>query len=327
MTWSEVDISVVMCAYTDARWDELVTAVASLRQQSALPREIIIVIDHNPILQERVRAHVPGVIVVENKERRGLSGARNSGVAVAQGEVVAFIDEDAIAAPDWLERLGMGYRDADVVGVGGPIEPIWLEGRPCWFPEEFDWVVGCTYRGLPRATSAVGRLIGCNMSFRRKVFEAIGGFRSGIGRLGTRPLAGEETELSIRVSQYWPQKVMLYEPRAKVHHRVPASRASWNYYRSRCYCEGLSKALVSRLVGTRDGLASERRYTFRTLPLGVWQGLGDVVLRGDLWGAARAGAILAGLTITTAGYVRGSISRASGVSMIPQAPAMDEVGL
>jgi GT2 family glycosyltransferase len=302
------DISVVICAYTEDRWDDLVAAVASVQGQSESPREIVVVVDHNSALIEHVRLQIPGVVVVENREPRGLSGARNSGVAAAQGAIIAFLDDDAITAPDWLERLTAGYKDPQVLGIGGCIEPMWLDQRPEWFPKEFDWVVGCTYRGMPEATAPVRNLIGCNMSFRREVFEGVGGFRDGIGRVGTRPVGCEETELCIRVSQRWPQSVLLYEPAARVYHRVPKSRARWGYFRSRCYAEGLSKALVSRLVGAGDGLASERIYTFRTLPLGVVQGVKDAFLGRDAMGITRAGSIVAGLAFTTMGYLMGTVS-------------------
>ncbi len=302
------DFSVVICAYTELRWSELVRAVASVQSQTVPPREVIVVIDHNPALFERAGREISGVILLANESARGLSGARNTGVSAAQGEVIAFMDEDAVAAPDWLEKLGADYADAHVLGVGGAIVPLWQEGRPAWFPEEFDWVVGCTYRGMPAAPSPVRNLIGCNMSFRRRVFETIGGFRSGIGRIGTRPVGDEETELSIRATQRWPGGVILYEPAARVHHQVPTQRANWGYFGSRCYAEGLSKALISQLVGTQDGLASERTYTFRTLPQGVVRGLADTVLGRDVRGIARASAIVFGLAATTAGYLLTTLS-------------------
>jgi glucosyl-dolichyl phosphate glucuronosyltransferase len=302
------DFSVVICAYTEARWDELVQAVKSVESQSVKPREIIVVIDHNAALFQRARGHFEAAHVLENAEPRGLSGARNTGLAAASGEIIAFMDEDAVAAPDWLEKLGAGYSDSHVLGVGGAIQPAWLSGRPAWFPEEFDWVVGCTYRGMPTAPAQVRNLIGCNMSFRRQVFEAVGGFRSGIGRIGTRPVGDEETELSIRARQRWPQGHIMYEPQAVVLHRVPEARARWSYFGSRCYAEGLSKALISRMVGARDGLASERTYTFRTLPQGVLRGLADAFMGRDPNGVAKAGAIVAGLTATTAGYVATTVA-------------------
>lgn len=303
------DVSVVICAYTQKRWDELVMAVQSVQAQTHAPLEIIVVIDHNPALLERVQTNIPGVIVLENKEERGLSGARNSGIAVAKGAVIAFLDEDAMAAPDWLALLSAGFEQPDVLGVGGAIKPMWLSGRPRWFPEEFDWVVGCTYRGMPRKTTPVRNLIGCNMSFRRDVFERIGGFRNGIGRVGTRPVGCEETELCIRASQHFGEGLFLYQPAARVYHRVPKTRARFAYFRSRCYAEGLSKALVSQLVGAGDGLSSERTYTFRTLPQGVARGVADTFLRLEPMGLLRGAAIVGGLGFTTVGYLMGNLTQ------------------
>ncbi|NLX09181.1 MAG: glycosyltransferase family 2 protein [Chloroflexi bacterium] len=300
-------VSVIVCAYTEDRWDELGAAIASLQRQSIPPDEILIVIDHNPALYTRAEAHFSGVKVLENVRQRGLSGARNSGIAAAQSAIIAFMDEDAIAAPDWIERLKAGYENPQVVGVGGAIEPLWAAGRPGWFPQEFDWVVGCTYLGMPTTVKPIRNLIGCNMSFRREMFDAIGGFRDGIGRIGTRPVGCEETELCIRARQYAPNSLLTYDPQARVQHRVPPQRSTWHYFRSRCYSEGLSKALVARYVGANSALASERAYTFVTLPQGFKRGLVDALTRRDLDGLRRASAIGLGLAITTTGYLVGVV--------------------
>lgn len=200
-----------------------------------------------------------------------------------------------------------------------------MSGRPKWFPEEFNWVVGCTYKGMPLTTSPVRNPIGANMSFRRWVVQELGGFRADIGRVGTTPLGDEETEFSIRVSQRWPQHVVLYEPRARVHHRVPAARARFGYFCSRCYFEGVGKARVALLVGARDGLASERTYALRTLPAGVAGGLVDAVLHFEFGGAARAGAIILGLAITAAGYVRARVALSLGRASRPAGPEVQPV--
>jgi glucosyl-dolichyl phosphate glucuronosyltransferase len=302
------ELSVVICAYSEQRWDDLVAAIDSLRHQIIPPGEIIVVIDHNPALLERARSSFPGVVVLENSERRGLSGARNSGIAAARGAIIAFLDDDATAAPDWVAQLLAGYADPRVIGVGGSIEPLWQQPRPGWFPAEFDWVVGCTYRGTPTNAAPVRNLIGANMSFRREVFTAVGHFRGEIGRVGTHPVGCEETELCIRIGQRWPERVLLYRPEAQVFHHVPPVRGRWSYFRARCYGEGISKALVRRFVGARDALSSERSYTLRTLPQGVACGLADSA-RGDPQGLLRAAAIVAGLAVTAAGFVRGSVGR------------------
>ena len=157
-------------------------------------------------------------------------------------------------------------------------------------------------------------LIGANMSFRRTILNTVGGFRCDIGRIGTRPLGCEETELCIRSRRRWPNGVFLYDPSAQVHHRVPASRASWRYFHARCYAEGLSKALVARASNARNGLASERAYTLRVLPRGMARGVAQALTRGDPAGLGRSAMIATGLAVTTAGYLVGTASRHDEVS-------------
>jgi GT2 family glycosyltransferase len=296
------DISAVVCAYADERWEDLIAAVESVRAQTLPAREIIVVVDGNDGLRSRAAARWDDVVVIPNRHGRGLSGARNTGVSVAGGDVLAFLDDDAVAAPDWLERLAGAYSDPTVLAVGGSVEPVWTDGRPAWFPAEFDWVVGCSHAGMPVAPVPVRNLIGANMSFRRAVFAAVGGFRSELGRVGRYPAGCEETDLCIRVNAAWPGGKILYDPRARVRHRVTAERATARYFSRRCYAEGRSKALLARVAGSDSALAAERVYTRRTLPRGVVRAVRAAALR-------RAGAIGAGLLITSAGYLIGRAQR------------------
>ncbi|CAM5472318.1 Glycosyltransferase family 2 protein OS=Streptomyces rimosus subsp. rimosus (strain ATCC/ DSM 40260 / JCM 4667 / NRRL 2234) OX=1265868 GN=SRIM_008325 PE=4 SV=1 [Streptomyces rimosus subsp. rimosus] len=103
-----------------------------------------------------------------------------------------------------------------------------------------------------------------------------------------------------------PDAVLLVDDRSVIHHRVPGDRERFAYFRSRTYAEGLSKALVTRSVGTRDGLSAERRYTTRVLPAGVARGVRDALLRRP-GGAGRAGAIVAGVSSAAFGYALGSL--------------------
>ncbi len=302
------EVSVVICAYTEARWDDLQASVASVRRQTAPPRQIVVVVDHNNALLQRACAELSGVSVLENQEKRGLSGARNTGVRAAQGSLIAFLDDDAVAEPDWLELLVRACDDPTVLGCGGLIEPRWLNGAPAWFPEEFNWVVGCSYLGLPLTQSAVRNLIGGSMCIRRDVFASVGGFRSEIGRVGNHPVGCEETELCLRALQRWPGRMFLYEPTSRIKHAVPGSRSRWGYFRARCYFEGRSKALVARMAGARDGLSSEWSYTLFALPRGVARNVLQVFTHRDICGFARAGAIVAGLTITAVGYMTGALA-------------------
>src|SRR5579859_811670 len=301
------DISVIICAYSEARWQLLLAAVDSVRCQTVQPREIILVIDHNPALVTRARLTLPDVLVAENREGRGISGARNTAIALARGSVLVFLDDDACAEPDWLEHLLAGYADPRVMGVGGGIEPNWESPRPAWFPAEFGWVVGCSYVGLPQTAAAVRNLIGANLSVRRDVLEVLGGFRRDFGKVGVQS-EPEDTDLCIRGLRQWQHGIWLYEPRAVVHHFVPAGRTDWRYFIQRCYLEGRGKASLVRNVGVHDGLETETAYVRQTLPAGFMRGLADV-WRGDLTGLARSAVIVIGLGITMTGYAIGLVSR------------------
>ena len=304
-------VSVVVCTWTGARWDELCAAIESVRLQSHPPLETIVVVDHDSEVLGRARAELPDVVVAPNMEPRGLSGARNTGLGLACGDVVAFLDDDAVAAPDWLRLLAQEYDDERVLGVGGSIVPVW-EVRPGWFPAEFGWVVGCTYRGLPSERAAVRNLIGASMSFRRELFAELGGFRSGIGRVGTRPVGCEETDFCLRAGRAHPGGLFVYQPLALVHHRVPARRARWGYFLARCYGEGLSKALVVRAAGVRRGLAAERSYTARALTSGFSSALVASLTFRDRSGLLRAAAILTGLAAAAAGFCLGQFRGSLG---------------
>jgi glycosyltransferase involved in cell wall biosynthesis len=308
---SVTSVSVVVCTYTDRRWGDLLAAVRSVRDQRVAPSvEIIVAVDHNAPLLDRIRGELRDVVAVANEGTRGLSATRNAGVAAAGGDVIVFLDDDCVAAPRWLERLLAHYGAPDVAGAGGAAVAHWVSGRPRWFPEEFAWVVGCSYRGLPVEAAPVRNFIGANMSFRGDALAVAGGFRDGIGRVGRRPLGCEETELCLRLSARRPAASLVYEPGAVVRHRVPAERGSWRYFASRCWAEGRSKALVARLAGARRGLEAERHYSRHVLPAGVRSGV-RAALRGDPAGALRAAAIAGGLAITALGYARGRIDAGS----------------
>lgn len=297
--------TVVICAYTSLRWRELEASVASVLAQTRPVHELLLVIDHDDLLVERARRAFAGVRVVPSDGPRGLSGARNTGVRLARGDVVAFLDDDARADPRWLERLASWYDDPRVVGAGGVVTPEFEAGEPDWLPKELHWAVGGTHTGVPTAVAPVRNNFGSNMSFRREALDEVGGFAPALGRGGSAQVCCEETELSIRVAQRRCDCVVLHVPDAIVSHAVPRERATWGYLLRRSWIEGRSKALVARSVGATSGLASERTYVARVLPRGVARGLRDAA-RGDGAGLLRAAAIVTSLTATAAGYAYGS---------------------
>jgi glycosyltransferase involved in cell wall biosynthesis len=297
---SPSDVSVVICVYTLDRWTDILAAVSSVLTQRAGVREVIVVVDHNPALLQRLTAEYPALTVIANSHSQGLSGARDTGVAHASGRVVAFLDDDARADPNWSVELSAAYGDPKVVGVGGWIEPYWSVPRPPWWPSEFDWVVGCSYRGLPSHRSAVRNVIGANMSFRRSVLERAGGFDARMGRVGNGTTGGEETEVCIRVRERFPDTEIVFEPRARVFHRVSPQRAHWSYFVKRCWGEGQSKAQLAALATRQAALATERDYVLRVLPGGFLRGTFSRF-------PPRGAAVAVGLLVTAVGYWSGRI--------------------
>jgi hypothetical protein len=137
------------------------------------------------------------------------------------------------------------------------------------------------------------------MAVRREVFAKVDGFRVGFGKVGDRSRP-EDTDLCLRMSEagggHW-----VYVPDAVVDHPVPADKATFGYFLTRCYHEGRGKVELARLNHGRESLSSETDYLRRTLPAGVRRGLGDAVRGRGFAGARRAGTIVVGASAAAYG--------------------------
>ncbi len=320
-------ISAVVCTHSDERFLQLLEAVASLRVQTRPPDEILVVVDGNPDLSARVAESCRGVRVIQHGAVAGLSGARNAGTSAASGNVVAYLDDDAVAEPGWLRELARHYADPAVLGAGGSAMPRWESGRPRWWPDEFDWVVGCGYRGQPSRIAPVRNLMGCNMTLRREAVVAAGGFDIGLGRTAGTAAGCEETELCIRMAAARPGGVFLLDPGARVHHNVPRERSTAGYYRRRCLAEGVSKARMTQCTPAAAALSTERVYMRRTLPAGVGRNVAQVV-SGEGAGILRASAIILGAGLTMCGFAGARMcgSRAPAAAPAPILPLILDNG-
>jgi hypothetical protein len=119
----------------------------------------------------------------------------------------------------------------------------------------------------------------------------------------------DDTDLAIRVKQRWPRSIWLYEPGAKVQHTVTPERASLSYFVRRSFEEGAGKARLAGVVGSDDGLSSERRHLGVVLPRGVARGLRQLA-GGDPQGGLRAVAIVLGVISSAAGFLLARLDRA-----------------
>jgi len=300
-------VTVVICAYTLARWEETRLAVASVLKQRPAPAQLLLVVDHNAELAELARRELAGVTVLESSGAAGLSGARSTGLQAATQPITVFLDDDAEARDGWLASLVEPYSEPEVIATGGGVVPKWWSAtRPAWLPPEFDWVVGCSYLGLPESAGVVRNPIGANMSVRTQPALDLGGFDGTVGRVGTRPRGCEETELAIRLTAGVQGSKVVYVPSATVDHYVPKERTRLGYFLSRCWHEGQSKAAVVRLVGATSGLQSERRHAAVMIPASLLRDLRSL-LTGDLSGGKRMAVSVCGLSAAAGGYVAGRL--------------------
>jgi GT2 family glycosyltransferase len=317
-------VSVIIPAFTDERWDLLVRAVESVTTQTYPPIETVVCIDNNVDLFETAERYwtqklspssaVVRVVLNEDphetkdlhahrrahgaRRRFGAGRTRNKGAQIAEGEILAFIDDDAAAEPDWLAELVTPYVDDSVLAVGGPPLPNYETSRPPWMPRQFDWVFGCAYDGLPIELGPVRHLIGANMSVRATAFHDIGGFHS---------IDFDDMDMCHRVAALGGRSSVLYQPDAVVNHYVPAERLEWRYFCRRCFFVNKHKVDAFAEMGDAANLEAEMAFVVVALRRGLMEDL-KKYLAGDPYGVQRAGALMLGISLAGLGHVAGRVS-------------------
>lgn len=317
-------ISVIIVAYTMKRWDLMRRSIHSVIRQTRPPSEVIIGIDDNEKLFAVTKEWItryngpefPSVTVVHSSDppqgdsigstaklsgnQRRYSGgdARNAAAAVAQGDILVFLDDDAVAEVDWLEKLIAHYTDPQILAVGGAPEPDFETPCPAWFPKQFNWVFGCAYEGLPKQPAPILRLIGANMSVRADAFRKIGGFHC---------VDFDDMDMCHRVAALGGPRSIYYTPLARVRHYVPAERVSWHYFWRRCFYVNRDKVTTQQQLGDAASFEPDVRFVIRTVVFGATSELRKA-LGGDRSAWGRIGAILVGVGCSVVGNVAGSIS-------------------
>ena len=243
-------VSVVICTYSEDVYEHFEDALASVRDQTYDDVEIVVVVDGNEELYERVESDHGGdedLMLHCNEENVGLSASRNNALEFVTGDVVALIDDDAVADERWVEELVSVYEETDAIAAGGKLVPRWMDGRPEFLPEEYYWLIGATERGFADPGEEVRNTYGSNISFRREVMEELGGFSTNVGRHGEAELQAHETEFCARMRNEYGQGVV-YDPGAVVEHKIFDYRTEPRWLLERCFMQGYSKRVMQQLV-------------------------------------------------------------------------------
>jgi glycosyltransferase involved in cell wall biosynthesis len=249
-------ISVITTSYTMDRFKDITELLDSIQVQTYDSIEMVFVAERSPELCHKIRAYAdeksyPNVQVLFNQGEWGLSSARNLGIRQASGDIIAFVDDDAILFPDWAEETAKAYaEDSSIIGLTGPILPLWEDKSMSWFPREFYWIFSCTYWDWTEPTE-VRNGYGTNISFRREAFDLAGLFSTEIGGIQGKRLHGEEVELSLRMKRKTGGKIV-YNPEVKVEHKVYKYRLKSKFIARSSYWIGYTKCMLKRLYPEAD---------------------------------------------------------------------------
>jgi GT2 family glycosyltransferase len=289
--------SVVVVTYE--RVDYLVRCLDHLRAQTRPALEVLVV-DSSPggATARMVRSDYPEVHYLACPAGYGaMATARNQGYLAASGDVIAFVDDDAFAEPDWLERLLPHYDDPGVGAVGGRQirhqTGELTQGVDAIGHLDEDGFISGNFGADPGRVIEVDHLLGANMSFRRSVLDEIGGIRDGYAGTCVR----EETDLCLRVAHTGYR--LLFVPDAVVEH-VAAPYAKGRRFDIRYHYWDQKNHLIVLMRNFGPGGTLVRRYlqaSLRAAAVDAGDRLGRAWSRGrggDPHGAASSfgGAVL-----------------------------------
>ncbi|MGN6499809.1 MAG: glycosyltransferase [Tsuneonella sp.] len=183
-----------------------------------------------------------------HEARLGLSIARNTGWQASAGRYVAYLDDDAIPSPNWLQSAAevLALMGSEIGMLGGQVQPIWEAPRPDWLADR--WLGYLTVIDLgptARFVDEDGGIVGANMIIPRELLEKFGGFSPRVGRIGGALLSNEELLLKRTLAAAGYRGY--YDPEVRVGHHAPPERLTRKWFYRRLYWQGRSNAVEMRM--------------------------------------------------------------------------------
>ncbi|WP_435358641.1 glucosyl-dolichyl phosphate glucuronosyltransferase [Haloarchaeobius sp. DFWS5] len=243
-------VSVVVCTYPTDRYEYFSDAVESVLNQTYDDLDVVLVVDGNEEVHEWTVedfGDVENVTIHCNEENRGISYSRTKGAELADGDIVAMIDDDAVAEPDWIETLVETYETTDAVAVGGHVKPVWQIPKPDFFPDEFYWLVGCDEKGFGEHMEEMRNTYGSNISFRRDVLLHVGGYDENTGRKGEKHIQAHESTVGAKIRREYGRGV-IYNKEAVVNHKLLGYRGDFRWLVGRSFWQGYSKRIMDHII-------------------------------------------------------------------------------
>ena len=247
-----VRISAVVCTHNRAAY--LRKALHSLIDQTLAQDlyEIIIVDNGSQDNTKQVVSELSAVPSLRylHEPLIGLSRARNTGWRHAEGMYVAYLDDDAVACPEWLATFLDVFETFEPTPgcVGGKCEPIWEAPRPDWLSDKLlGFLAVVHWSDVPIVLNEEQWLAGCNIACSRELLQTVGGFREDLDRQGTKLLSSGEIYLQQQLDSLGYRSV--YHPEIVVGHHVSRPRLTKKWFRERAYWQGVSNAVMMNQDG------------------------------------------------------------------------------
>lgn len=175
----------------------------------------------------------------------GLGHARNRGCQAAQGELLAFLDDDELAPPQWLSTLVRAWRETGGGGIGGPYEPLWQAPPPRWLEHSRCFQETLSFMDFGPVRRQVDWLLGGNALYTREALKDANYFGTYSSLKGKRSLVGGgDIALGMRLNHVGHH--LWFEPSASVLHKVPASRMRMSYIMRRAFWAGYTDIVIGR---------------------------------------------------------------------------------